>query len=190
MRECKNCGKLTHNKQYCSRSCSNSSRSLSEETRKKISLSMKTCHNEGRYSGHPMNTSLSKEHRSKISEGIQKYFQKQYDKIKRSLPFEEWPRKLILDTMFFENGYICEECGYSYRDPKTRKGPFEIHHLDGNKNNWKRENLKILCLNCHWKTPNYRFRGRKHSEEYKNQVREENKVKFRTYFQKKYEGIL
>lgn len=34
---------------------------------------------------------------------------------------------------------------------------FELHHKDGNKLNNSRDNLEILCPNCHSQTPNYRF---------------------------------
>ena len=61
------------------------------------------------------------------------------------------------------------ECGYSHIN-ENGKGPFEIHHIDGNHDNWKEENLNVLCLNCHWFTPNWRFRGKKHSEESKLKI--------------------
>ena len=44
------------------------------------------------------------------------------------------------------------------------KGTFEIHHIDGDNKNWKRDNLKIVCLNCHWKTSNYRMRNKQQKE--------------------------
>lgn len=100
---------------------------------------------------------------NKISNSLLIYNQnKDYETIKNN-PFEKLPKRLIYKILYDERGNKCEECGYEYTDEKTGKGPFEIHHLDGNNKNWKKENLKILCLNCHWKTDNWRFRGKQHS---------------------------
>lgn len=38
----------------------------------------------------------------------------------------------------------CSHCG-------TTKGPFDIHHKDGNRKNFKRSNLTVLCRSCHRK---------------------------------------
>ncbi len=76
-----------------------------------------------------------------------------------------------MKILFAERGYRCEECGYAYTDDsRKQKGPYEPHHVDGDNTNWKKENVKIVCLNCHWKTPNYRFRGKKHSSESKKKI--------------------
>ncbi len=54
----------------------------------------------------------------------------------------------------------CEECGYS-----EHKEILEVHHLDLNRDNNTRENLKLLCPNCHqwWhfqrKTGRYKWLG-------------------------------
>ena len=82
-------------------------------------------------------------------------------------PFEEWPKPLIKKQLFLEIGNKCQICGYEYTDPETGKGPYQIHHIDGNKRNWKRTNVEIRCLNCHWMTPNFAFRGRHHTDKTK-----------------------
>lgn len=64
-------------------------------------------------------------------------------------------RKYLLE---FYSG-CCQECGYS----KTRengKSILAIHHVDGNKENTSRDNLKLLCPNCHTLTHNFGFNGR------------------------------
>jgi hypothetical protein len=59
----------------------------------------------------------------------------------------------------------CCECGWSKINPTTGKIPLEIEHIDGDWNNHKEVNLKLLCPNCHSLTPTYRSlnkgRGRK-----------------------------
>ena len=39
---------------------------------------------------------------------------------------------------------ICEMCDF-----KGLQCQLDIHHIDGNRNNNKRNNLKVLCANCH-----------------------------------------
>lgn len=53
----------------------------------------------------------------------------------------------------------CEMCGLKewLGDPI----PLELDHIDGNHDNNALENLRILCPNCHAKTPTYRGRKKK-----------------------------
>jgi predicted RNA-binding Zn-ribbon protein involved in translation (DUF1610 family) len=47
------------------------------------------------------------------------------------------------------NNYKCELCGWGEKNKFTNKIPLEIHHKDGNHTNNKKENLQVLCPNCH-----------------------------------------
>lgn len=53
-----------------------------------------------------------------------------------------------------ERGHKCEDC------KRTEWGdvpiPLELEHIDGHSRNNVRENLKLLCPNCHALTPTYR----------------------------------
>ena len=51
--------------------------------------------------------------------------------------------------------YKCQKCGWSERNPVTKRIPLEIHHVDGNYRNCKEDNLEVLCPNCHSLTPNF-----------------------------------
>ena len=105
-----------------------------------------------------------------LIKGIKNYYiQKEIYEIENN-PFEKLNTRIIYKILYTENGNKCQECGYEYTDEKTGKGPFEIHHIDGNNKNWKKDNLKILCLNCHWKTPGWRFRGKHHSEDTRKKI--------------------
>ena len=64
----------------------------------------------------------------------------------------EWARNYLLE----EAGYKCPLCGWDTPHPNTGKPPLEIDHVDGNRRNNSRENLQVLCPNCHSLTPTYR----------------------------------
>lgn len=48
----------------------------------------------------------------------------------------------------------CEECG-QLPEWNGKHLVLQLDHIDGNHNNWKLENLRILCPNCHTQTPTH-----------------------------------
>lgn len=56
-----------------------------------------------------------------------------------------------------ERGHKCEDCGLGFW--KTEPIPLELEHCDGDNKNNTRENLKLLCCNCHALTPTWRGRN-------------------------------
>lgn len=46
--------------------------------------------------------------------------------------------------------------GFSEMNPVTNRVPLEVDHLDGNCYNNTKENLMVVCPNCHALTPTYR----------------------------------
>lgn len=54
-------------------------------------------------------------------------------------------------TRLIQEGIIeecCNKCGFNEQRVLDYKAPLLIHFKDGNKKNWKRENLEFLCYNC------------------------------------------
>lgn len=52
-----------------------------------------------------------------------------------------------------ESGHHCWECKMT--EWMGSAIPLTLDHIDGNSDNGKRENLRILCPNCHALTPTY-----------------------------------
>lgn len=46
-------------------------------------------------------------------------------------------------------GEKCSQCGWSEHHPLTGRIPLTIDHIDGDVENCRPENLKLLCHNCH-----------------------------------------
>ena len=128
----------------------------SEETKKRISNSLK-----GKKHGRKPLHAFTKEERSlggrrKRGKIIEFYKEEKYDKVSYSY---------LKEVIFEEQDNECNLCGNSEWLGKPIK--LQLHHNDGNKKNKHRDNLEMLCLNCHSFTDNFGFGGRKHTEENK-----------------------
>jgi Zn finger protein HypA/HybF involved in hydrogenase expression len=61
----------------------------------------------------------------------------------------------------------CQECGWNKVNSYTNKIPLEVEHIDGDSQNNKFENLKLLCPNCHSLTRTYKNIGSRKSSRIK-----------------------
>ena len=60
-------------------------------------------------------------------------------------------RRFLLE----EADYKCSQCGWAGVNPVSGLSTLQIEHVDGNPSNNRRDNLKVLCPNCHSLTPTY-----------------------------------
>ncbi len=70
-----------------------------------------------------------------------------------------WMRTELLK----QSDQCCESCGWSEINESTGKVPLEIDHIDGDAHNNLRENLRVLCPNCHSLTRTYKNIGNRKS---------------------------
>jgi len=57
-----------------------------------------------------------------------------------------------------EMGHKCSSCNLT--EWKGKPIPLELEHIDGDNQNNSRENLTLLCCNCHALTPTWRRRNK------------------------------
>lgn len=87
--------------------------------------------------------------------------------LNRVLPFEQCKtdpsrRRALLR----ERGHRCETCGLA--EWQGKQIPIQMDHTDGNSDNSTRENLKLLCPNCHALTPTFGSKNRGNASSTRN----------------------
>ena len=70
-----------------------------------------------------------------------------------------WMREYLLD----ETNHKCSECGWGEVNPYTNKIPLDIDHIDGDAYNNQKENLRVLCPNCHSLKKTFKNTGKRKS---------------------------
>jgi len=145
-------------KKFCSTSCSAKINNIGQiktiETRKKISKSLQP-KNKLKYVNCTTCNKLT--------------FNTKYCSIKCKIKDREYKNKKYIlrkEILWNEQGQKCAECGFNLYEYKD--GPYQIHHIDGNKNNFTKENEILLCCNCHYMTDNYAFKNRNHTQKSKS----------------------
>ena len=62
-------------------------------------------------------------------------------------------KRTIREILLKERPYKCEKCGLT--DWLGEPISLQVHHIDGNSNHNTRNNLMLLCPNCHSQTDNW-----------------------------------
>ena len=88
-----------------------------------------------------------------------KHKQKKICERKDSDIFKESPKisksnlKKEYISRVLKNSPKCEKCGITNWNGKELI--FQLHHINGNNNDCRKDNLQLLCPNCHSQTENY-----------------------------------
>lgn len=81
-------------------------------------------------------------------------FKKMQEEYVKNTPFNLLTKSIRKRILIEERGHNCEKCkNNQWMDSPI---PLELDHIDGNNKNNIKENLKLLCPNCHALTPTWR----------------------------------
>lgn len=79
-------------------------------------------------------------------------------KKRNSVPFNDLSLRVKRDILLKECNFTCTICNNSKHNGFPI--PLEIDHIDGNSDNDCKENLRIICPNCHALTPNFKSKNK------------------------------
>ena len=143
------CGQTSHYLLKNGKQCCSKRPSGCPEIKKKNSLATKQAYSIGLRPS-------AKEAYSAMSEDAKTRMNWSKDKFPKTV-FEYGGKGSHKAVLLQERGHICEGCGLV--EWQGHKIPLELEHTDGDNKNNTKENLKLLCCNCHALTHTWRGRN-------------------------------
>jgi 5-methylcytosine-specific restriction endonuclease McrA len=115
--------------------------------------------------------SLKCQHEDQYKQNISDWLSKKITGKKADGRPSDFVRKYLLE----ETNYKCSSCGWGKPNPVNGIIYLEVDHIDGSRENGYRENLRVLCPNCHtltdtYKTLNKNIGYHKERKQRKNQI--------------------
>lgn len=147
------CGKVARYVLSSGKFCCNDSTSKCQTIKNKNSENLKLAYKEGTRKSAFLNVS-KEDAKNWRDKGI-----KNRIKNLKSQPFESWGRLLKKQLLLVEQENKCLWC----KNDKWNGIAIvlEVDHINGDKSNETRENLRLLCPNCHAQTDTYKIKNKK-----------------------------
>ena len=95
-------------------------------------------------------------HKNQVGKGIRKHLGGKDPDLKSLMDGELYVKSYNLNRYkdrLIQEGYIeekCNSCGFTEQRVHDYKSPLLIHFKDKNKENWRIENIELLCYNCYF----------------------------------------
>jgi hypothetical protein len=151
MPKCRKCGTETRNQKYCSHSCSASVTNLGIRRHYKQRSQCLKCGNEtlSKYCSISCSSSHKKDQKRK--------------EVLKNIENGKYVSPGQLKTLLLETQKTCQECGIN---PEWNGNPlsFQMDHINGDSDDNRLENLRILCPNCHTQTETWCARNKKNGK--------------------------
>lgn len=164
-RKCLNCKNLTKNPKFCSKSCSATMNNQGINRFKTSKYTCSECKNE--YYKSQKFCSIDCQKTSKRKFAVEAWLKGDFTLI----TIQGEKNKGILLKFFIDwfkesKDYTCEgilsngsKCNFREFHPVDNKPGIQIDHIDGDKKNQNKDNLRVLCPNCHWRTKTWGTRN-------------------------------
>ena len=95
-------------------------------------------------------------HKNQAGRGIRKHLGGKDPDLKSLMDGELYIKSYNLNRYkdrLIQEGYIeekCNSCGFTEQRVHDYKSPLLVHFKDKNKQNWRIENIELLCYNCYF----------------------------------------
>lgn len=155
---CQKCNVSFHRKPntkglYCSRSCAASANNTKRFAEMRDARTVRTCERcSSELKTHQLkfcNRTCAGKHRTDSS--IERWL----EGLESGSDAKGLLRSPMRNYLIAEAQNSCTSCKWSVPNPYINKVILTIDHIDGNWKNNRRENLRVLCYNCHTLTPTF-----------------------------------